>query len=86
MRNSLEQVAVTIPEGPFKPLFKQAQSKPVEVVIDQMSENVVMMPRSQYENIGGEVGEMLAHLRKIRDKAEKNGLTEDILYQILNEE
>ena len=66
-------------------VLKKAKVSAVEITQHGES-TVVMLPADQYQRMGGEQARLLAVIREVQDEAEKNGLTQDIIDEILNED
>ena len=64
-------------------VLKKAESGAVEIT-SHGKPTVVMIPADQYQKMGGERARLLAAMRELQDEAAANGLTQEILDEILS--
>ena len=66
-------------------VLRRAKSGAIEITNHGKAE-VVMLPADQYQRMGGEQARLLAIIREVQDEAEKNGLTQEIIDEVLKED
>lgn len=81
----MQQIPATKAKDQFGAILSTVRYEPVEIT--KRGEVVaVLLSSSQYENMGGNKARLKAVVKELRDQAKANGLTQEILADLLNEE
>ena len=81
----MRQIPATTAKDQFGEILTRVQTEPVEITKRGKIVAIMLSP-SQYQNMGGDRARLRAVIRDIQAQARVNGLTPEILSELLNEE
>ena len=81
----MRQIPATKAKDQLGSILSQVQTEPVEITKRGKRIAIVLSP-AQYENMGGDRARLRALVKDIQSQAKANGLTPELLSEILNEE
>ena len=81
----MRQIPATTAKDQFGQILARVQTEPVEITKRGKIVAIMLSP-SQYQNMGGDRARLRAVIKDIQAQARANGLTPEILSELLNEE
>ena len=80
----MQQIPATTAKDQFGEILTRVQTEPIEITKRGKTVAIVLSP-SQYQNMGGDRARLRAVIKDIQAQARANGLTPEMLSELLNE-
>lgn len=81
----MRRIPATAAKDQFGEILSRVQTEPVEITKRGKIVAIMLSP-SQYQNMGGDRARLRAVIKDIQAQARANGLTPEILSELLNDE